>query len=95
MCHTTSVSVFSKQAPPSRNQLQLAAACDFHKLIRQRKGLHATTIPSDTDRVQVCAVEVGAAVRGSGEYVSVDEVVKNSQSSQHAVVQFVAKTGYS
>jgi hypothetical protein len=44
---------------------------DFHKLIRQRKGSRGTTFPSDTDRVQVWAVEVGGTVRGSGEYVSV------------------------
>ena len=46
---------------------------DFHKWIRQRKGSRGTTLPSGTDRVQVWAVEVGATVRGSGEYVSVLE----------------------
>ena len=43
---------------------------DFHKLIRQRKGSCGTTLPSGADRGRVWAVEVGATVRGSGEYVS-------------------------
>jgi hypothetical protein len=37
---------------------------DFHHWIRHRNGSHATTIHSDTDRVQGLAVEVGATVRG-------------------------------
>ena len=35
---------------------------DFHKLIRQRQWSGGTTLPSDTERVQVWAVEVGATV---------------------------------
>ena len=42
---------------------------DFYKLIRHRKGSRGTTHPSDADRVQVWAVEVGATMRGSGQYV--------------------------
>jgi hypothetical protein len=37
---------------------------DFHHWIRHRNGSHATTIHSDTDRVQGLAVEVEATVRG-------------------------------
>jgi hypothetical protein len=44
---------------------------DFHKWTRPRKGLRGTTPLSDTDRVQVWAVEVGATTGGSGGFLNV------------------------
>ena len=44
---------------------------DFRKLIRQGIRSRGTTLASDTDRGQAWAVEIGATVRGSSDYVGV------------------------
>ena len=61
---------------------------DFHKLIRQRKGWRGTTIPSNTDKGQVWAAEVG---RPCADQVNTLVYLPNKRLNLPIRVTFVAE----